>query len=353
MSGKEAQVFLVESQGELRVAKVYKEAQNRSFKHRAEYTEGRKTRNSRDQRALERRSKHGRAQDEAAWKSTEVDVIRRLHAGGVRVPTPYAFIDGVLVMECVVGPDGYPAPRLGDLSFDPETALFVYDRVLREVVRMLAAGVVHGDLSEFNVLVTGDEPVIIDFPQSVDTARNANARRLLLRDVDNMHRFLARHAPRAPRRPYAEEMWELYESNALTAETRLTGRYRPSARRTGGDSLLDLIRDADRDERRRRDALGLRGGPRPAPEPGAHAGHPPPRREPQAGGPGERARGPRPQGRQEHPRAPQPAQPRSPEGPRPPDARGRPPQRQAPRPEVEVLVRRSGPPGPRGGTPSR
>jgi RIO kinase 1 len=192
MSGKEAQVYLVVSHGELRVAKVYKEAHVRSFKNRAEYTEGRKTRNSRDQRAIANRSKHGRAQDEAAWKSTEVDMIHRLHAGGVRVPIPHAYIDGVLIMECVVDPEGNPAPRLGDLSFAPDEAQRMYDRVMRETARMLAAGVVHGDLSDFNVLVSGDVPVVIDFPQSVDTASNTNARRLLLRDVENLHRFLAR-----------------------------------------------------------------------------------------------------------------------------------------------------------------
>ncbi len=263
MSGKEAQVFLVMSQGELRVAKVYKDADQRAFKHRAEYTEGRKTRNSRDQRALDKRSKHGRSQDEAQWKSAEVDMIHRLHAGGVRVPTPYVFMDGVLVMECVVDPDGNPAPRLGDRSFTPEVAQVIYGRVMREVVRMLAVGVVHGDLSDYNVLLAGDEPVVIDFPQSVDTSRNTNARRLLIRDVDNLHNFLARFVPRAPRLPYAEEMWDLHENNALTAETQLTGRYRRVAARASDDSVLDLIRDADRDERKRRDALGIRGGPRP------------------------------------------------------------------------------------------
>jgi hypothetical protein len=138
MSGKEAQVFLVESGGELRVAKVYKNADHRSFKKRGDYTQGRKTRNSRDQRAVEKRSKHGRAEEEAAWKSAEVDIIHRLHLGGVRVPIPYAFVEGVLVMECVVDPEGNPAPRLGDLAFDPEGAKAMYDRVLQEVVRMLA-----------------------------------------------------------------------------------------------------------------------------------------------------------------------------------------------------------------------
>lgn len=262
MSGKEAQVFLCESKGELRVAKVYKNANHRSFKNRADYTEGRKTRNSRDQRAVEKRSKHGRNEEEEAWKSSEVDIIHRLHLGGVRVPIPYAFLDGVLVMECVVDPLGHPAPRLGDLQFTPEAAQTIYDRVIREAVRMLAVGVVHGDLSDFNVLVSGEEPIIIDFPQSVDTASNTSARKLLLRDVENLHRFLSRWAPRAPRRAYAEEMWDLHEDNALTADTPLTGRHRSPERRSTGDSVFGLIQDANRDERQRRAALA---GPRSVP----------------------------------------------------------------------------------------
>lgn len=262
MSGKEAQIFLVECAGELRVAKVYKNADHRSFQNRGDYTQGRKTRNSRDQRAVQKRSKHGKAEEEAAWKSAEVDIIHRLHGAGVRVPVPYAFVEGVLIMECVVDPDGDPAPRLGDLAFDPATAKAMYGRVMREVVRMLSVGVVHGDLSDFNVLVSGDDPILIDFPQSVDTASNTNARKLLLRDVDNMHRFLTRWAPKAPRMAYAEEMWSLHENNALTPDTVLTGRYRPTQRATSGDSVFGLIRDANRDEQRRREALS---GPRSAP----------------------------------------------------------------------------------------
>jgi RIO kinase 1 len=342
MSGKEAQVFLVISQGELRVAKVYKDAHNRTFKHRAEYTEGRKTRNSRDQRAVDKRSKHGRAHDEAAWKSTEVDMIHRLHAGGVRVPTPYAFMDGVLVMECVVDPEGNPAPRLGDLAFDPAAARTIYERVIREVVRMLAVGVVHGDLSDFNVLVAGDDPVIIDFPQSVDTASNTNARRLLIRDVDNMHRFLTRYVPKAPRLPYAEEMWDLHENNALTADTRLTGRYRSSQRRSSGDSVIDLIQDAERNERRRRDALGLRGGPRPAPlATGSHSSPRPPQP-----GPWPRQQQPRSQHQQprgpQHPQAHQAQQAREPQRPRPANAPAHAPgqpQGQGARTDVEAPAR--------------
>jgi RIO kinase 1 len=275
MSGKEAQVYVVVSGGKYRVAKVYKEAQNRTFKHRAEYTEGRKVRNTRDQRAIEKRSKHGRAQDEAAWRSTEVDMIRRLHAAGVRVPVPEHFIDGVLIMELIIDAEGNPAPRLADLVFEPAHAQAMYDRLLREVLRMLCAGVVHGDLSDFNVLVGADGPVIIDFPQSVDTAHNANARKLLLRDVDNLHRFLCQFVPNARRLPYAEEMWDLFQQNTLTPDTRLTGRYRPSERRANTQSVLELIHDANYDERKRRDSLGLRGGPTAAAPPPAaprHAG---------------------------------------------------------------------------------
>jgi len=257
MSGKEAEVFLVVSGGELRVAKVYKDAQHRSFKNRAEYTEGRKVRNSRDQRAIGKRTTHGRAKDEAAWRSTEVDMIYRLRDAGVRVPTPHHFVDGVLVMELVRDDAGDPAPRLGEVRLDAEEATAIFDHLLTEVVRMLCAGVVHGDFSDFNVLLGAGGPVVIDFPQAVDASSNQGARRLLLRDVDNLYRFLARFAPERPRRPHAEEMWELYASSLLTPETRLRGQYLPSDKRADTAAVLELIGDANHDERRRRAALGL------------------------------------------------------------------------------------------------
>jgi RIO kinase 1 len=212
---------------------------------------------------MAKRTKHGREQEEAAWRSTEVDVIYRLHAGGVRVPKPYHFIDGVLVMELIADADGNPAPRLGDLSFEPEAATAIYERLIREVIRMLCTGIVHGDLSDFNVLLGADGPVIIDFPQSVDTAHNNNARQLLLRDVDNMYRFLKRFVPNAHRLPYAEEMWDLHQNNALTPDTQLAGRYRAAQRHANIGNVLNIIHDANYDERKRRDALGLRGGPSP------------------------------------------------------------------------------------------
>jgi RIO kinase 1 len=263
MSGKEAQVYLVLSGGRESVAKVYKDAQRRTFQNRAEYTEGRKVRNTRDQRAMQKRTRHGRAQDEAAWRTTEVDMIYRLRSAGVRVPEPYHFIDGVLVMELVTDADGQPAPRLGELLLEREEAQRVFDQLLAEVVRMLCAGVVHGDLSDFNVLMAEDGPVIIDFPQAVDAASNQNARRLLTRDVDNLHRHLAKHVPGYVARPYAQEMWQLYERNALTPDTRLRGVFRGHVGRVQTEAVLGLIGDAARDERRRREALGLsmRGAP--------------------------------------------------------------------------------------------
>jgi len=256
MSGKEAQIYLVVSEGQERVAKVYKEAQQRTFKHRAEYTEGRKTRNSRDQRAINKRSRHGRKQDEAAWRTAEVDMIYSLRDAGVRVPEPFHFVEGVLVMELIKDAEGNPAPRLGDVSLGPLEAVAVYDALIAEVVRMLCAGVVHGDLSEFNVLMAADGPVVIDFPQSVDPASNQNARRLLLRDVANLHRFVARVAPGTRRPLYAEEMWELYKANRLTPTTRLGGDYKPPEMETDTREVLALIADADQEERARRAASG-------------------------------------------------------------------------------------------------
>ncbi len=274
MSGKEAQVYLVIASGERRVAKVYKEADHRSFKHRADYVEGRRVRNSRSQRAMAKRSRFGRGEIEAAWRNAEVDIIHQLHAAGVRVPVPYDFVDGVLVMELVQGADGEPAPRLVDVNLHPDEARDLFHRLLREVVRMLCVGVVHGDLSDFNVLLTPDEPVIIDFPQAVDPAHNRNARRLLIRDVDNLSQFLGRFVPDLKKRKYGQEMWSLYERGKLEPDTQLTGRFRPSNKPVNTMSLLEEIEAVEREARQRREALGLpvrparqpvTRGPRPKP----------------------------------------------------------------------------------------
>ena len=256
MSGKEAQVYVVVAAGSECVAKVYKEASQRTFKHRVEYTEGRRTRNSRDRRAMSKRSRHGRTQDEAGWRSTEVDMICRLRDAGVRVPELVNFVDGVVIMELVRDAEGNPAPRLGDLNFAASEARELYQQLLREVVRMLCAGVVHGDLSDFNVLMGADGPVLIDFPQSVDAASNQGARKFLLRDVKNLHRFVERHSPKHPRLPYGEEMWSLYQANRLEPDCPLVGHYRGQAGSADTTEVLALIEDADRDEHARREARG-------------------------------------------------------------------------------------------------
>jgi RIO kinase 1 len=256
MSGKEAQVFLVEVEGDLRVAKVYKESDNRSFKHRAEYTEGRRVRNSRSQRAMSKRSRYGRQQEEEAWKNAEVDAIYRLRAADVAVPEPFAYVDGVLVMELVADERGEPAPRLVDVQLEQEEAEELFQILLREVVKMLCAGLVHGDLSDFNVLLAAQGPVIIDFPQAVDAAANRNARKLLVRDVRNLQSFLARWSPGLRRMQYGQEMWELYEDGVLTPETRLTGRAKKRGK-ADTESVLREIQAAVREERARREALGL------------------------------------------------------------------------------------------------
>ena len=253
-SGKEAQVYLVLSGGEERVAKVYKEADHRSFKHRADYTEGRRTRNSRDARAVAKGSRHGKSQEEAAWRSAEVDMIYRLRDAGVRVPIPHHFQDGVLVMELVKDAEGGPAPRLGEVEMDGDAAQELFHQLIREVVKMLCAGVVHGDLSDFNVLLSADGPVLIDFPQSFDAAANQGARDILLRDVENLNHFLLGFGPTDQPLQHAAEMWDLYARGELKPDSPLTGRHQPSDARVDLGGLLAELAADEQDELRRRGA---------------------------------------------------------------------------------------------------
>ena len=257
MSGKEAEVFLVLSGGEERVAKVYKNAQFRSFQHRTDYTEGRTVRDSRQQRAMNKRSRHGRAKTEDAWRSAEADAIFLLHSAGVRVPEPFAFTDGVLVMELVKDEHGAPAPRLVDVEFNTEEAVEVFHVLLQDVVKMLCAGIVHADLSDFNVLMSPTGPVIIDFPQVVDPARSQNARRLLVRDVKNITNSLGRFAPHLRRTQYGPEMWGLYERSELVPDAELTGKYEPNEADADISSLLEDMLALEEEARERREALGL------------------------------------------------------------------------------------------------
>ena len=245
LSGKEAQVYLVESEGQLCAAKVYKAANDRSFRNRSQYKEGRTVRNSRDQRAMGKRSKHGRRREEAAWDSAEADTIYKLDAAGVRVPKPLAFVDGVLIMECISTEDGEPAPRLADCTFEPEHADAVFDQLMREVARMLSVDVVHGDLSTFNVLIEEGGPVIIDFPQAINAAQNQNAKRILLRDVANLTSHFKRGKPLHELR-YGYEMWDLYSRGELHADVQLTGHFDLPQHEVDAERLLhqmDLIEE--------------------------------------------------------------------------------------------------------------
>ena len=252
MSGKEAMVYVVRCGDETRCAKIYKEATNRSFRQAVDYTENRKVKNSRQARAMAKGSKFGRQAQEAAWQSAEVDALYRLAAAGVRVPQPYNFHDGVLLMELVTDAHGDAAPRLNDVAFTREAALKHHATLIGEVVRMLCAGVVHGDLSEFNILLAymaaedgsdgQDVPVIIDLPQAVDAAGNNHAQRMLMRDVANLRDFFGQFAPELLKTQYGPELWSLYQSGLLSNDTPLTGRYQ----RVEGDvDMQAVMREID------------------------------------------------------------------------------------------------------------
>lgn len=242
MSGKEATVYVVRCGDELRCAKVYKEAHQRSFRQAVDYTENRKVKNSRQARAMAKGTRYGRQAQEAAWQSAEVDALYRLAAAGVRVPRPHLFHDGVLLMDLVTDADGSAAPRLNDVLFTADQALAHHAALLTEVVRMLDAGVVHGDLSEFNILLAADGPVIIDLPQAVDAAGNNHAPRMLLRDVDNLRDFFGRFAPALLATDHGREIWALYASGLLHPDTPLTGHF---DRPTGAVDLGSVMREID------------------------------------------------------------------------------------------------------------
>lgn len=247
-SGKEADVFVVRCGDEIRCAKVYKEANKRNFRNNVLYQEGRNVRGSRQARAMEKGSRYGRKEAEEAWLSSEVDALYRLAAAGVSVPQPLGFFDGVLLMELVTDDDGNAAPRLGDVEFDADTARELHGVMIGEIVQMLCAGLVHGDLSQYNVLVGPEGPVIIDLPQAVNAAGNNNAFSMLARDVENMSNYFGQFAPELIGTDYAEEIWALYSQGKLEEATELTGRVVHSEEKIDIGNLMRVIDDARMEE---------------------------------------------------------------------------------------------------------
>jgi len=247
MSGKEATVYVVQCGTEIRCAKVYKEASKRSFKQAVLYNEGRKVRNGRRARAMEKGSKFGRKQQEEVWQNAEVDALYKLADAGVRVPQPYGCFGGVLLMELITDEEGFAAPRLNDVSMSEEQAIEDHSDIMQHIVRMLSVGIVHGDLSEFNVLVDEWGPVIIDLPQAVDASANNNAKSMLLRDVNNMTTYFSQFAPALAKTQYGKEIWALYEAGELSADSLLTGQFSEDQSVTDVANIIDEI-DAARSE---------------------------------------------------------------------------------------------------------
>jgi len=256
-SGKEATVYTVRTGAQVRCAKVYRDMGQRSFQKRAQYQEGRKVRGSRQARAMAKSTRFGRKEAESAWKNTEVDALYKLAEAGVRVPRPFGYFNDTLVMELVTDALGNPAPRLGEVDLTPELAREYHAFLIRQIVRMLAIGLIHGDLSEFNVLVDANGPVIIDLPQAVNAAGNNAAFALLERDVNNIRGTLGRFAPELLETEFAREIWALFQAGELQADSELTGVFAREEIVVDPDKVMIVIDDA-REENIRRE-LGRQG----------------------------------------------------------------------------------------------
>jgi RIO kinase 1 len=252
MSGKEATVYAVRRGDDVICAKVYKEATKRSFKQATQYQEGRKVRNTRRARAMEKGSKFGRKQQEDSWHNAEVEALYKVANAGVRVPEPYGCFDGVLLMELITDSEGDVASRLSEFEFTEEQAVEYHGALMNDVMKMLVTGIIHGDLSEFNILIDCYGPVIIDLPQAVDAAANNHAKSMLIRDVRNVTAYFAQFAPQLENTQYAKEMWDLYENAKLTLDTKLTGIFIESEEDADVDGVMREIESAIREEEMRK-----------------------------------------------------------------------------------------------------
>jgi RIO kinase 1 len=255
-SGKEATVYIVRSGKHLRCAKVYRDMAQRSFQRRAQYQEGRKVRGSRETRAMSRGTRFGRREQEQEWKNAEVDALYRLVAADVRVPRPFGYFNDVLMMELVTDAAGDPAPRLGEVELTAETAREYHGFLIRQIVRMLSVGLIHGDLSEFNVLLAAEGPVIIDLPQVVNASGNNAAFAMLERDVNNIRSALGRFAPELLQTEFAREMWSLYEQGELRPGSPLTGVLARDEAPVDAVGVMQVIEDAREEAIRRRIGRG-------------------------------------------------------------------------------------------------
>lgn len=255
MSGKEADIFIVRCGDHIRCAKVYKDSMKRSFKKAVQYQEGRKVRSGRRARAMEKGSSYGRQQQEEVWQNAEIDALSRLNNAGVRVPKTFGCVDGVLLMELVTDEDGDVAPQLGDVTMPEDQAIEDHTLMMHYIMLMLCVGIVHGDLSEFNVLVDDEGPVIIDLPQAVNAAANNNAQEMFARDVNNMRRYYGEFAPALLKTQYAKEMWALFEEGKLTTNSTLTGEFEDDSESADVDSVLEEIKAVIQEEQDRQELI--------------------------------------------------------------------------------------------------
>jgi len=245
MSGKEASVYVVRTGDEARCVKVYKEANQRSFQHRSQYQEGRRVRNSRRGRAMRKRSDFGRRELEQDWQNAEVEALYQLSGAGVRVPTPHYFSEGVLLMELITDAQGNPAPRLSEVTLTPELARTYHRMLVQDVVKILCAGLVHGDLSEYNILIDGEGPVIIDLPQAINAAGNNNAQKILKRDIRNLAIYFGRYVPELKRTNFGQEIWDLYEKGDLHPESKLSGKPSGNSKKVNIDKVIQEINECN------------------------------------------------------------------------------------------------------------